>query len=473
MDYFNSNFDNDQFDHQENLPEDFGWEEMKDGIYDRMDTNNRPSYRKYWPFLLLLLIAGCGTGGWMAMDFLNQETEQKDYAMEKQSSKKKEEVKTTILDSEIQNENSDKSRINTTTKSPSSSLTNANKPTITKKEITTISSNEEIKNQLNSNNTKKNEIADASEFSTNHTLQIANKTTEEKSTIVPIKTNEKKNLVEENPSVTIKSTQEKLNSIPSLSAEQIEETSTYELPKLKTVKKANPKKQLILSLAGGIMNWAAFDSKNINHDYVSGHPGYSFNPSISLFLKPNHAIQVDYEYASFEELFVYEGSRDITISIQNHPIKHIVNSLTGEVILTERQDVLVDGERKYREVKYNEYKLHTLSVGHRFAKKISRKSSLGVYSGLSFLMRLKSNGKRLDENLDVISFDDNDPLFQKNQLGIRMGFFYDYQLGANTALFSQLMITKYVTNWEVESSNAATRPLLYGIQLGVRRSIGR
>jgi len=74
MDYFDKNF-KDQFNGQDSdLPEGFGWEEMKDGIQDKMDVKSAPVSKKWWSLLLLLLLGGCG--GWMTYNYLNISSDQ-------------------------------------------------------------------------------------------------------------------------------------------------------------------------------------------------------------------------------------------------------------------------------------------------------------------------------------------------------------------------------------------------------------
>ena len=83
MDYFDSNFKNDQEDQQSDLPEGFGWDDMSAGIYEKMPAPKKNN--RYWPLLLLLFVVGCGGGSWYAVNYLTGEnsTISKDTEFEK------------------------------------------------------------------------------------------------------------------------------------------------------------------------------------------------------------------------------------------------------------------------------------------------------------------------------------------------------------------------------------------------------
>jgi len=72
MDDFNSSLKN-GFDHQSELPEDFGWNDMREGIYEKMQTTKPKKNNRSWYLLLLLLLIVGGAGGWFVLEYLNKD----------------------------------------------------------------------------------------------------------------------------------------------------------------------------------------------------------------------------------------------------------------------------------------------------------------------------------------------------------------------------------------------------------------
>ncbi len=462
MDDFNSNWKNDQFDQHSELPEGFGWDDMREGIYEKMQTTKPKKNNRPWYWLLLLLLIAGGTGSWFVLDYLNEEKTTINH--------------TTFNQADTKKINTDSENIQSKTKtSPQNnnldSVEDIRSQPKQKQEKTVSKKNKPSK--LTHTNTKKL-IVKIPQETINYTAEKNKKTEENKINISSsriVNTIQKQEIIKPSntKSVTVaKEITNDVNTLPAITFELIKNkpsnlasTSTPE-----HIKTSNFKKYLSLGIAGGMTNWAALDATNINHDHVSGFPGYHLNPSVSLSLSPKHAFQIDYQYSALKELFDYEGTRPIEVT-RNQTVE-VVSSLTGNLLYSTERDVTVDGFRRYRELKYNEYKLHALSLGYRFDQIIRKKSSFGGYIGASYLLQLNSKGKRLNDELDVITFDDNNPLFQKSQFGLRFGIHYNYQLNTNINLFSQIITTKYITNWELDSSNSATRPLLYGLQIGLR-----
>ena len=464
MDYFDKNFsDFDSSDHSD-LPEGFGWKDMKDGIYNRMEEEkSAPVYKKYWPFLLLLLMVGCGTGSWFALNQNNN----KELAENRLNEKTilEESSKTTVTTDLKENE-STTTETNIVNENREHELPSElyNNP----KNINTIDiqKTEPVKNISN-----KPVIINQKALSK---LTLTNKPVTENNAQIGPSTEtpaEIGNIPEDKPGLaTINKTE-----LPSANFGIFPE-ATLTLPLNSAIAEAHKpvlaiRPYLQVSLSAGIATWTTLSNNNVNQDNVSGYPGYVINPSVQLFIRPKHALQMDYEFAAVEELFDYNGSRPISVSKENVVVEELVSSLTGNVINSERKNVIVPGQRKYREVKYNQYQFHALSLGYHFATAKRKRSGFGFYTGLSYLFEMNQEGKRLNEDLDVVAFDNENAVFTNHQFGLRFGLNYDFSLTKNTALFSQLTATQYLTNWEVGTSNTSTRPLLYGLQIGIRKRL--
>jgi len=468
MDGFDSNF-KDQSDQQSGLPEGFGWDDMKGGIYEKMQTTDTGKNNRHWILLLLLLLIVGGIGSWFMVEYLDNEETMTTPIAPIQENNKENDTKSDNIRAKVNS-----SQQNDSNHSTDNTLSQSNQ----KHEKIAVTKKKTIKS-LRTNTTQ---------FANKPRKSIFNNNLEEAKPIIQNESNipsrhntfeqPQKNETTDNLSLNAVAVSSEMttetstttNRIPSIDFGLIESKSSDIAPfKTPESTKASAfKKYLSLGLAGGIMNWTAFDAANINHDYVNGFLGYTINPSVSLSIRPKHALQMDYEYSTLEELFDYEGTHNIEVLTVNQPIRRVVSSLTGNVMHTERKDTILSGNLYQRELKYNQYKFHTLSLGYRFDQATKKKSSFGFYVGASYLLQLNGKGKRLNEQLNVIAFDNDNPLFQNNQFGLRFGVHYNYQLNPNTQLFSQVMTTKYISNWELDNSNSATRPFLYGLQIGLR-----
>ncbi|MEM9820521.1 MAG: hypothetical protein AAF985_05595 [Bacteroidota bacterium] len=464
MDYFNENFNIEDGHRHEDLPNDLEWEQMKEGIYGRMEQPSPKSSKNRWPFLLLLLFSGCGTGSWLALNYFNQETSKAFVVVDKEQ---KESTKQIDSASAIAPTTTDETKKDIPNKKISEGITESTKKRFNKN-----------KTKSNFKFTKQERVTQNLRSSKQNDQGVTFETTEERKQINKTEDNSTKqtsDLKIQNPKNTVEVSKLKLVGIAALPSYAFGMIPfTRDLPAtFQNPRKQHFKTYLEVSVAGGLTNWLAADPQNINHDYVSGYPGWSFTPTLSIFFKPNQALQIDYEYATFEELFDYDGSRPIQVYQEDVIVREVINSLTGDLIRAEREDVVLNGTRSYREIKYNRYQLHTLSLGYRFLQSIGNKSSLGVYGGVAYLFSLQSEGKRLDEHFDVIAFNRSNPLFSGHQLGLRFALSYNFKIGPNTQVFSRVNGTKYLSNWELKDSPSATRPLVYGIQIGLRKNITR
>lgn len=461
MDYFNSNFEDKFSEQNSELPEEFAWENMKEGIYEKVYINAPTKKKKYWPILLLLLIVGCG-GSWITFNLLDAPAQTETpmvvnpLIMDKSKKENSADYQSSILASpKMQDQeitiSSVKSKMNQDTYSSnvdeSSNTSLAKKIAATKNKYSvSIIEDKSIESIQNKNIQTKEAQED------NSTMNLTKKQLDDTPLI---------------SSVWIK----KINSTTPLLHKTINLRTASKRPTTTQNKNLFSIHAAELNLSSGIINWTANDPKNINHAYTKGFPSLTINPSVSLFFKSKHALQIDYEYAALEEEFIYTGDREIEVLQENVVVREVVNSLTGEVISSEYGNVMSSGTRSYNEVKYNSFKLHALSLGYRYSTNIWNRSSIGGYLGGSYLFHLNAAGRRLDDELDVLSFDGNNPLFGGNQFGVRLGIQYGFKINKQMTLTSQITSTKYLTNWEVSGSNSNTRPWLYSFQIGISRTL--
>ena len=455
MDYFETNFNDDSRDQHAELPEDFGWEDMKEGIYDKMPAPKNTVISRWWPLLLLLLIGGCGTGTWFVSSYMEEDKQQANQKLEEDH---------LLLDSGTEKNTiaapSEKNNQDSNHALDQTSLSQ----TALKKELSTIVKNDDDNLKSSYSNQLKTQTVEPKEqtwnpSTTNNLLTAA--VTEHKS----------------NSTIKTPSTKWALSeSIATLPIKLLEVENNFDDPMVfdfyvpddgdgQDTKQS--KKEIVFGLSSGVVNWIAFDENNSNHDYTSGYPGFTISPSLSLNFNEKHAIQIDYEYSQFEELFDYQGTQEIEVFEQNAKLVETRSSLTGNLIEEHHEDALLSGTRYYNEVKYNDFNIHTFSLGYRNDQIKWSKSSLSFYTGASYLFSINQKGKRLNEEQELIEFDNTNPIFRSKQLGLKLALQYNYKLNDKVDIFSQLKGTKYLTNWEVPTSNASSRPLIYALNIGL------
>jgi len=457
------------FDHQSELPEGFGWDDMREGIYEKMQTTKPKKNNRRWYWLLLLFLIVGGAGIWFVLENLNEERTITDSVEINQKNEKEIPPLSENIESKV---NSLQGTKNNSTEDilPLQSYQKHEK--IVPKKVKSVSQTSTNTNQSDTKLPKATVVTPTSRESKQSKENKQQKTiitSSDVNSIRPSKDKTTKNTASK-PVAVLSEIPTDASKLPAISPRLIEsKSSDLTLPKTtKHIETSAFTKHVSIGVAGGVMNWAAFDATNINHEFVNGFPGYRINPSISLSLTPRHNIQMDYEYIALEELFDYGGSHEILVTREDEVVREVVSGLTGNLLYVVREDVAISGTRYQRELKYNQYKFHTMSLGYRFEHITTQKSSFGFYAGGSYLFKQHSKGKRLNEQLNVIAFNNDNPLFQQNQLGLRLGIHYNYQLNPNIKLFSQVITTKYITNWELDNSDSSTRPLLYGLQIGVR-----
>ncbi len=458
MDYFDSNFNDDRADQYADLPEDYGWQDMKGGIYDKMSNSKGTTKNRWLPFLLLLLIGGCGTGTWFVSNYMGSSKKhtnqniKEDHIRQDASSEKN----TIIPENETSNKHANTIRLDELPLSKK--VQKKENLVVQKSDANNI--NTSYSNQLKNQKPVSTELKDQTFLSS-----------PDKNLLTPVVTENKDYLtikslgIEWSTSELIATLPVKLLDVKSNFDDFILAFHVSENGKEKEIQQSQ--KEIVFGISGGIVNWEAFDANNTNHDYNSGYPGFTISPSLSLNFNQKHALQIDYEYSQFEELFDYQGTQDIEVFKQNAKVIEIRSSLTGNLIEEHHEDALLSGTRYFNEVKYNDFNIHTFSLGYRNDQIKWSKSSLSFYTGASYLFSINQKGKRLNEEQELIEFDNTNPIFRSKQLGLKFALQYNYKLNDKIDFVSKMISTKYFTNWEVSNSNTSSKPLIYSLNIGL------
>ncbi|MEO1410661.1 MAG: hypothetical protein AAFW73_12320 [Bacteroidota bacterium] len=432
MDYSKPNFTPDEHDEHDALPEGFAWEDMKAGIFDKMQAP-KPRRRRPWPLLLLLFMGACGV--W----FRSQHAPPEDTAP------------TAPL-----------SQTNTGAASTGPAQT---RPPLAQSEPSLASSARETQTAKAS---AKNAPVSARPNRPKTTQREEAAPVE--APILPQPPASAPNL-SLTPAPLSHSATSALTPLPSLAPEPLPTVpASVELPSPAppaSKSTASPfQPRLSWALIGGIQYWHQNDKNNPNTFYLSPFPSYSFSPQVSWQFQPQRSLSLGYRYQTLEELFDYEGTRISEKFLKDVVVGEVVNSLTNARVAEVRKDTFVQVTQYNRELRYNQFQLHNLYFTFDQKLWVRDRAFLQVSAGFNYLLRLRAQGKRLDEQRAVRAFQYGDERFRNHRFALQLGLRYQLQLLPQWQLIAQLDGQQYLNDWE-RNPALRNRPLLYGLSIGV------
>lgn len=439
MDFFEDKLKNSS-ERQDELPEDFSWENMREGVYSKMNASPQTNRWKWSSLFILLLFVGCG--GW----FVLQESELKSTNELKEKS---------LLTNDI-----DKKQVDKKSSQPvfENSNTAENISKTVKKQ--TLSENIEQRITQSIETTDHTSINDFnSKISTlkktNFNFKESFKTQPSPSTIEK-KSNENQVIKRIDP----------LSPITALPALPIKfERNTARWNVLLTENKSNRMApQFALEAMVGVNSWLAFSEAGAGDQYMSPFPGYAFalGGNISFDNKPS--IHFGYQFRNIQQLFDYEGTKTFNVNKQSAVVHQVLNSVTGNVLAQTIQDTSTTASKYNRELKYNSFKLHAFYLESAKNFKLNSKMILSPSFGVEYLFKISGNGKTLNAERDVVIIDEQNPIYKNHQFALRLGLNYKFQIGENWSLSTKIQTAKYLSNWNVNEGIA--KPMIYSFNLG-------
>lgn len=519
MDYFNSNFKDSTSDADSNLPKELEWENMRDGIYGRMDKPAGYNPWKWLSLVLLLIVGGCGT--WLALDYFGTEEEPRTAQVESDLSKTKTEGNTTIANASteknidvqsIGNNNKSKNENKTTeqqqktidqtaysqtkllspapvgapqnvnTSNTSNTSNASNAPSAIMQKPTDVAASPASDIESNAKNKQGSEAAEASPK-----IIKAPRIVRPESSF-NAKAAEQVIVADEAQYAEVRATKE-VATLPSKKAQlfateqQLPVITKQEFtPLVKKKKKNKAKPQFSANLSAGILTSTSLAKGTRNEDYVSSYPGYSINPELQWHAYKNSSVIIGYEYAMVEELFEYEDHRTITVEKPEAVVSQVVNSLVGLVVSENIRDTSTTATQEIKEIKYNKFYAHNLQLSIAQAFQLGKKSKFEVTLGGQLMFNFHGEGRRLfydgiNKPSQVKSFDRDVNVVQpqRDQLAMRFAAKYQYSLGKRSSLFVRVAGAKYLGVWypnpslPLQKAQRKNSPLFYGVNLGMNQ----
>ncbi len=461
MDYFEENF-KDEFEGQDsNLPDGFGWEDMKAGIQEKMDDQKAVASKKWWSLLLLLFVAGCGS--WMTFNAIyGEQKEEVNQEIEKPIVKSNaEDIDKYIVNNKkkstiVENIQSKKLEKNTTSLNGLiTQIDQVQKSNVIENKQRKVNSNIAA-SKSNSNRYFKNE-----EFSASTNVQRT-RTGE---------TELQKNFTEINQVRAINS----FIQLPTIHLSKLTFNRNIKfLPRhqkiVEQIKSDTPRKDLSMrwGLASGAINWLEMDQKDINYDFLSGYPGFTIRPSIELNFSKKQSVELAYQFSSLNQLFEYEGTRNYKQELENAVVGKLVNSLTGSEISETRRDTFVNASQRQKAVHYNKHQFQSLQLNYGITFKLNDKTNLRLYLGGEYAFTVNSKGLELNSDEIIQSFDKNNSDLKGGRFATRFAANYEFSLSEKIGLNLGIHGSKYFGKWGRTDRKG---PLFYGIQAGIKSKI--
>ncbi len=465
MDYFNSNFKDRLEDDTQGLPEGFAWEDMKDGIEEKMIAGRKAKRNRWWPLLLLLLITGCG--GWMVASYFEKDIQVVNSANDKVYTPEIVEALSaeTAEDKSIDNvEAIGKTETGTIVNTPEKESNINNTPKPLSQLPVDKPSNNTATNIKQQDGNSESSIEQKTNVEAN-LIQTSNKKIVEQKTS---ETNQKPKVIVATKDIF--ETRNKVSELTLLSKPISLLSNEFDYPVLsigalskKTIPPA--KAQLSMAILGGANVWRNNLESIQNEDHLSGVLGWSVRPEVSL-RKHKWQFTFAYQYDQLQEEFAYEGSTTVLEEREDVVVGNVVNSLTGAStpIL---KDTTINVTYIQRELKYNDYEVHHLdfSVGRILVEQ--RKHTLLLNAGLGLTLSFQGNGKRLN-NLNLVDeFELRSAVNPAQLLSISSSLQYSYSINDRFSILTRVQFRQFLNSIALSSTDSM-RPTVYGLNLGLQ-----
>ena len=110
-----------------------------------------------------------------------------------------------------------------------------------------------------------------------------------------------------------------------------------------------------------------------------------------------------------------------------------------------------------------------ISFGIQIQKEIAihkRWEALGSI-GFDYSYLIRSQGRSIDSQKNIIDFSANEELFKKNHVGLALSIGINYHLNDSFIIGSNIFMQQYLNNWSMEEG-LVSRPQAFLLQAGIK-----
>jgi len=230
-------------------------------------------------------------------------------------------------------------------------------------------------------------------------------------------------------------------------------TLTYGIEKIKKLAKNKTNKKsvkgisYIINLESGtnLLFGNHTNSKYIDN-LTKSQLGYYTNFSIELLKKTNWNLSLGYNYNNYISLFKFKDFDQVQKTFTNVVLFENTNSLTNRSSKI-RGDTTVLRNRNREIAYYNNFKTYSLILGIGKNFPINNSLNLIAKSRLTYMFKLENEGVLLDNNRELIYFNNGETFYKSSKLAIGFGIGLEYKINSNWMIGSTFRYDKYITNW--------------------------
>jgi len=194
--------------------------------------------------------------------------------------------------------------------------------------------------------------------------------------------------------------------------------------------------------------------------------GQSVDLSLSYQFSDGRFILSDLGYSNLNEKFEVEFEKVATVLVKDALIEVDSNIITNRLTYLVKDTLLNSVERRHI-IHYNNYR--TLDIGLSYGRRFSLNSKWKMnYSlGFNYSRMIKSAGRTIRADHEIIDFDSSNQIYNRNHLGISSGIGFLYRFNKQVSIGSDIFILQYLDNWSKENE-LILKPTKLTFQLGVK-----
>lgn len=188
-------------------------------------------------------------------------------------------------------------------------------------------------------------------------------------------------------------------------------------------------------------------SDNVNSPYLSVFPDVHFGLEGQWEWKKGHALSAAWTYQRWTEEFFFEDRDEMLTEIPNQLIYRRESTITGNVIGEQYGTALTNSVRYRKERSYNQIQAHLFSAAYERIWSLYPKQSLSVGFSFHGMFGLKNDGRRLNANGEIQDIEGQVGYRSVGALaGLQLR--YAYQVYPDWAVWFRIQGLQSFTNWD-------------------------
>jgi len=447
-------FDNENLDFMNdmgssNLPEGFAWEDVSEGIYAKQKRKRKLLPFNWWLGLCLALIA-------VPLIWLSLDTAQSEISPVQEIK-----VQQEILPLKALEYNRPKEIIAANDSASGLAMQSAveNEINNRKRKTAKFISKVEKSGTLNANKTIDQNIQtqEVENINTNNSINVVENKTDNKSSTNSVRSMEKVYISNNVKSIVIKPLP-----LSSLTLFYNDNGALQNFANViephrsdKNDSKVVDKSWSLNSFAGVNVWTSKYEQNNIlarDRNYATKQLlGLTASFSAEKMLNKHFFIGFETSYMTCNNEFESSATRNVDVELKNIVIKQNRDMITGNITAETRGNVIASGTQ-YRYVKYyNKFSAFRLGAVFGYRLFSSNNLNLDIKVSSGYTMIAKQEGKTHIDDLDILDYNNNSPIFKNAGISLQPAIRLNYVLTDILSVGLQVSHERFLGNWSAEN----------------------